>query len=494
MTLRFIFSLFLITTFLHLAKAQTETLEMTMKQVIAMAQGESPDVQIAETRLTNNYWIYRSFLADYKPQIDLSGNLPNLERGIREYLLPDGRDIFLSQSSITSGLNLFLRQDIALTGGTVFASTGLQHKHNFATDGNPALTSYFSTPISIGFFQPIFGFNRLKWNREIAPLRYDESRRAYSEDMEETAQTAAQFFFDVLLSQFNVAASEREKSNADTLYGINKGRFSVGRIAETELLQVELQVMNADSRLAQATVRLQSAMENLRNFLGIKKAVRFEMEPPTNIPEFNIDADKALEFARRHRSETISFERQLLEADRDVAEAKANNGASININGSFGLSQTGNKLGEAYTRPLDQERLSIGFNVPIADWGKSQSRLEIQKSNRELRKRIVEQDRINFERQILLKVQQFELVRNQVKLALRAYEVAQKRNEITRKRYLIGKISITDLNLAIREQEEARVSYVNALQAFWLAYYEIRFLTLYDFENDVPLVKVKEGY
>ena len=95
---------------------------------------------------------------------------------------------------------------------------------------------------------------------------------------------------------------------------------------------------------------------------------------------------------------------------------------------------------------------------------------------------------------ILIKVQQFDLVRNQVKLAQRAYEASIKREDITRKRYLIAKIGITELNIAISEKEQARRNYVRALQNFWLAYYELRTLTLYDFAEDKSLVKVPEGF
>lgn len=42
------------------------------------------------------------------------------------------------------------------------------------------------------------------------------------------------------------------------------------------------------------------------------------------------------------------------------------------------------------------------------------------------------------------KVQQFGLQRNQAGLALRAYDVAKKRLDMTRKRYRIGKILVTD--------------------------------------------------
>jgi outer membrane protein TolC len=128
--------------------------------------------------------------------------------------------------------------------------------------------------------------------------------------------------------------------------------------------------------------------------------------------------------------------------------------------------------------------------MPIADWGKNKSRREIAISNLELTKVTTEQERVNFERDVLIRVQQFDLVRNQVKLAHRAYEASIKREEITRKRYLIAKIGITELNIAITEKEAARRGYVSTLRDFWLAYYQLRSLTLYDFATDKSLVKV----
>ncbi|MFT5384094.1 MAG: hypothetical protein ACI81W_001494, partial [Saprospiraceae bacterium] len=40
-----------------------------------------------------------------------------------------------------------------------------------------------------------------------------------------------------------------------------------------------------------------------------------------------------------------------------------------------------------------------------------------------------------------------------------------------------------------RDQDSGRRSYYSALRAFWTAYYELRRLTLYDFEKDQPLVR-----
>ena len=484
-----IFSFILAVLLFGTAQAQADTLSISLKDAVALAKSDAPDVQIAGTALSNNYWRYQSFLANYKPQINFGSTLPNLNRSIEAVTQPDGSDVFINRSLMRNSLNISLEQDIALTGGSIFATSSLQRIDLFSTGNNPGSVSYLSTPFAIGFQQPLFAFNGLKWDKRIQPLAYEEAQRGYSEDMENVAYEAAQLFFEVLVAQLNLEAARRDKIDADTLLAISRGRFEVGRIAETELLQIELNGMNADASVAENQLNLQTSAERLRNFLGIQRAVYFQLLPPDELPGFNIDAELALQYARANRSEAIAFQRQLLEAERDVAEARGNSGLEVNLNGYFGLSQTGTQIGDAYVQPLDQEQVRLGLNVPIADWGKARAEMEIARSNQELAQLQVSQERINFEREILIKVQQFSLLRNQVQLVVRAYEVAQKRLEITRKRYRIGKILVTDLNIAISEEANARRAYIAALRTFWLAYYDLRRLALYDFENGRPLLE-----
>ena len=480
----FFFSL----TFTFALEAQPDTMRLSLPEVVSLAQKDAPDVQLAKTTLSTNYWLFQSYLANYKPQIGLEGTLPNLNRSIQSIPLPDGSQAFVERSFMENSIGLSLQQDVSLTGGSVFAFSGLQRIDIFKASGTDGSTSYLSTPFVIGFNQPIFGFNELKWDKRIEPLRYEEANREYAEQMEEVAFQATNLFFQVLISQLNVQALTKNKADADTLYAISQGRFSVGRIAETELLQIELSAMNADASLAEARLNLQTNTERLRNFLGITEAVNFALAPPEEIPDFLIDADQAVTYAKKYRSESVAFRRRLKERERDIAQAEAQNGFRADIFGQFGLTQTADAFGDVYKDPLDQEQIRIGINLPIADWGKSRARLEIARTNQQLEIMNVEQDRINFEREILIKVQQFDLLRNQVRLAQRAFDVSEKRLDITRKRYLIGKIAIVELNIAIREQDEARRSYIAALRAFWVAYYELRRLTLFDFANGQPLV------
>jgi len=488
MLLRKITWIFLFACFTLFSKAQQETLKLSLTEIITLAQSDAPDVLIAETILSNRYWQYQTFLADFKPQIQLGTN-SSLSRAIEPITLPNGSLAFVDRSLMQNNFDVRLQQQIGATGGTIFTRTGLSRIDIFNANGSNV--SYLSTPISIGFNQPIFQVNEVKWDKKIRPLDYEVAEREYSEDLEQVAFEATQLFFQVLNAQLAVEAATKNKSDADTLYGISKGRFGVGRIAETDLLQVELSVRSSEQSLAAATLELQSATERFRDFLGIKQAVRFELDPPYEIPTIAIDVSEALEYAKQNRSAVVNFERRILEADRDLAVAKGNTGLNANINASFGLSQTSNNLIDAYKNPLDQERVAVTLQVPIADWGKTKAILETAKSNQELTQMQVSQDRISFEREILLKVQQFDLIRNQVALANRTYEVAQKTNNITRQRYLVGKIGITELNIALNQQESSRQAYVRALENFWTAYYELRRLTMHDFINNRPLIQKK---
>lgn len=482
--MRILFTCLLFTIALE-ASAQT-LLELSLEEVVAKARRESPTARLSNTRLKNNYWRYRAFQADYRPQIRLTSTLPDFNRSIEPLTLDDGSVAFLERSFMTTRMGVALEQDVALTGGSVSVGASLSRNDNFLSA--PAL-SYLSTPLQININQPLFQFNAMRWERKIEPVRYNEAQARSSEELEEAASQAVGRFFDVYIAQIQLEAANLDKANADTLFRLSQGRYNVGRIAENELLQVELQVMNADASLAQATLSLQSATEELRNALSINEAVRFKLSIPTAIPSVEIDLDTALILASKHRSLPLNHTRRRLEVERNVQKARQDNGVTANLNANFGLSKSAQSLEEAYINPRDQERVVLSLSVPLADWGKARSQREIAQSDMELEQMNIDLEAVNFEREIILNIKQFDLVRQQVELAERSYDVAQRSYEIAEKRYRIGKIGITDLNQALGSRNTARRSYFEALRRFWVAYFEIRRLTLYDFINNRPLVR-----
>ena len=73
-------------------------------------------------------------------------------------------------------------------------------------------------------------------------------------------------------------------------------------------------------------------------------------------------------------------------------------------------------------------------------------------------------------------------------ISAKADTVAAKQFEVARNRYIIGKISNTDLYTAQDQKDQAVLAYVQALRSYWTAYYHLRRVTLYDFGAKRPLV------
>ena len=172
------------------------------------------------------------------------------------------------------------------TGGTIFLNSDLQRIDIF---GNPKTISYLSTPISVGIMQPIFGFNALKWDKRIEPLRYDEAKRMLNEEMEGVGIRATELFFNLLMAQMNYIIQEKNVANNDTLYKISKGRYNLGKIAENDLLQMELNSMNASNNLAQAELDVQLRTLELRTFLNLKGDENITLIEPGDLPGIFID-------------------------------------------------------------------------------------------------------------------------------------------------------------------------------------------------------------
>jgi len=477
----FLFSLtlFSILLFWRYSSGQKQEQILNLQEVVDLAQGQSIAASQAKTTRQTRYWEWRTFQADLRPQLLLQGNLPDFQRSYSEVIQPDGTVDFQPIKINNSGLSLNLQQRIAATGGTVFANTLIQRFDDFDRER----TIYNGRPFSIGIEQPLFGFNQLRWDKKIEPLRYQESQQQYLLDCELIAVDATELYFDVLLAQVNLEMARVNLANNDTLYAIAQERAALGRLSQNDLLQLQLGVLNARKDEATARQDLAGAQQRLQAFTGISLDKNTGLTLPLDIPAVPVDEATALEQARLNRPEVTGFRRRQLEADQTMARARGETGIEATLQANFGLSNRASNLADIYTRPQDQQIVSLQFAIPILDWGRASSRRETAKANRELVNATVEQDRINFEQEIQTQVTLYNMLREQLALVREADQIAQERYQIAKDRFVLGDLSITDLNLAIQEKDRAKRDYVTALRLFWDAHYTLRTLTLYDFEK-----------
>ena len=470
------------------AAAQEHTIKLTLNQTIERARQQSPDAQSARHSFRSAYWNYKYYCANYLPALKLTSN-PYLDRAINKVTLGDGSVKFVEQNLLSTDLTLRLTQNIPWTGGTLFVETAAQRLDLFSND----TYSWQTSPINIGYSQSLFGYNSLKWDRRIEPIRYREAKKTLVETLELVAANATEKFFNLARAQSNYEIATTNYANADTLYIYAQGRYNIGTISENEMLQLELNKLTEETNRMNARIEMENSMQELRSYLGIQEDVNLQADVNQHIPELNIDLNAALLLANENSPEIQNMLRRKLESESAVAQARANAGLKADIYLRFGLTQTAEKFKEAYRNPLDQQYVSLGVTLPILDWGRGKGQVRVARSNRDLVYTQVEQDKTDFDLNVRKLVKQFNLQAQRVSIAARTDETAQRRAEVARKLYLLGKSSVLDLNASITEKDTARRNYILTLYNFWSLYYTLRSLTLYDFEKDAPLTENLEA-
>src|SRR3954471_11687284 len=451
-----------------------DTVRFTLQQVVEMAKQKSIASKQASTTKETKYWEWRTYKSNYAPQLALNGILPGYSKSFIEVQQPDGTILFQPVHNNNSSLNLSFSQSISATGGTVFGTTQLQRFDDF--DRKNKL--YNTVPFGIGYSQPIFQFNNLSWDKKVEPLKYNESKQAFVESMEQIAITASGYFFDLLLAQVNYQIAETNLQNTKDILRIANEKFDIGKISKNEILQLQLEQLKAEKAAGIAKRDMEIATLNLRTYTGLQNTDKISLDLPSATIDMKVSTDKVLAEAYENRSDAIAFIRRIAEAKRDVAKAKGDNGLNATLITKLGYSQSSSTIPKAYSSPQDQQLVQLEFDIPILDWGRSKSRTNTSQANLQFTQYAVEQDKQTFTQEIVTQVTLFDMMKDQLELTARTDSIATEKYKIAQERYVLGNLSIPDLSIAFQEKDQAKRDYIAALRDFWGAYYQLRYLSL----------------
>ncbi len=458
---------------------------LTLEDVIQLAKDNSRSAKLAETRRTFGYWGYKVYQAGLKPQLLLRGNFPNYTNRSVPVTQPDGTVSFRSVNQAQADLSLGFQQVLPWTNTTVSLETNLVRFEDYAGD----VSNFQGDPFGITIAQPLFSVNPYKWDKIIEPLQYEQSKRRYVQDMESASQQAASLFFGLLDVQKNLEIALQNEASALEVNNIEKGRYNIGTTTEDELLQTEAELLQAQGEAQQARLDVQSTSLSLRTFIGLNENLEIELVTPEDAPVFEVDFEKAYQYAKDNRSQYLDFEIDRLEAERGIATARARR-FNATVSASFGYNsvQT-NSIGDVYD-PLNTASggtFRLNFNMPILDGGRNKAGMNQARASQQLTEFTIEQNQITFEQEIATAVRNFVQLKTQIDIALKRQDIALRRFEITNSRYLAGKVGILDLGNARTSKDSSIRGYIAALRQYWNAYYELRTLTLYDFQTNTVL-------
>lgn len=468
--------------FSQILTAQNER-EITLNEAIALARTQSVDAAVALNELKTAYWEYRTFRADLLPEVNLTGTLPNYKKSYSSYQNSDGTYGFVRNNYLELSGDLSIDQNIWLTGGKLSLSTSLDYIRQFGGNGKE---QFMSVPINLELTQPIFGVNKLKWSRRIEPVRYEEAKAAFISATEEVTRKTITYFFQLLLAKETLATARQNELNAEHLYKVAGAKREMGQISENELLQLKLSALNAKAATTEAVSNLNANMFQLRAFWGMDENTKLEPVVPESAPDIRMEYNEVLSKALERNSFAQNIRRRQLESDYAVATARGDL-RSVDLFASVGYTGLDKEFTSAYNHLLDNQIVQVGVKIPILDWGKRRGKVRVAKSNREVVLSKIRQEQMNFNQDIFLLVEHFNNQAQQLSIAKEADIIAQQRYKTSIETFLIGKINTLDLNDAQNSKDQARQKHISELYNYWSYFYQIRSLTLWDFERDTEL-------
>lgn len=462
------------------AKAQKQ---LSLDDAISLARVQSVDAAVSLNELKTAYWEYRTHKADMLPEVNFSGTLPAYNKSYSSYQESDGSYTFVPNNYLGLSGKFSVDQNIWVTGGKLSLTSSLDYLKQLSSGGTH---QYMSVPVGLTLTQPIFNVNNLKWKRKIEPVRYAEAKAAYVESTEKVTMKTITDFFELILAQENLKIARQNLQNADKLYEIAKAKRTMGQISENELLQLKLAALKSKGTVTDMESNLNAKMFQLRSFLGLSEQDNMEPEIPATVPVMHVDYQAVLEKAHENNSFAKNIRRRQLEADYNVASAK---GAlrSIDLYASVGYTGLNNSFNSSYQNLMNNQIVQVGVKIPLLDWGKRRGKVKVAESNREVIESKIKQEQMDFNQDIFLLVEHFNNQAMQLNIASEADDIAQQRYKTSIETFLIGKINTLDLNDAQTSKDDAKQKHISELYKYWYYYYQIRSLTLFDFQKNKTL-------
>lgn len=458
--------------------------KLTLQQAIDIAKDNSPIAKQIRSNYQASKWTFEATKANLKPQLELTGVLPGFRRSINSITQPDGGLLFRPQSQNFSNTTLTLSQNLLKTGGVVSVNSGVSRIDLFGKNISTTGSFWNTSPLFIEFSQPLFRINRTKWNWEQRQIEFDGETRKQLESLEDLSLSITQKFFDLSIASVQLKNAEYNLAINDTIYNISKGRYGVGKIAENELLQVELGLMNARNEVERNKLLMLTSEKELQNLIGGSNGNKIEAIVPFVIPVFDPNVEKAVLEARNNRSDYKNLELSENQARMNLRSAEISRRFSADLNVSFGFNQTNPNLGKALSDLQGSQMASVGLKVPIYNAGRNKAEVESAKNSLDATIENIKNQQNMIDLEVFNRVSEIKQLKTSLLISAKTDTIAQKRYEVAKNRYLIGKIDITNLTIAQQEKDQALLAYIQTLQQFWLAYFRLRRATLYDFVLD----------
>ena len=450
------------------ARSQQANVSYSLEDLLSLAEKGSARAEQYRVGQKIAAVQYNLFRRANLPLILFSGNVPMYNKDNFAVIQPNGTQVFRRRSQSNSDASFSVEQAFPQTNATISLNTYLNRFDDYYAKSK----SYNSTLVYIQLNQPIFSFNKYKWDRRIEPLRYKESQLLAATASYELSSLVCGYYYDVIEAEADLQLASTNLSYATANKATEQRKKELGASTEDKLLQLQMMELEAAAGVKEAQSRVATTKSGLKNFLGMQDADLSLRAPlPGSTP--SVSLQDLMSSAKRTHPLFLSAGRALLEAQSITDQARAD-GREINIVGSFGLTNTGGNLSALLANPNDQQRFRIGLQIPIYDGGRHRQKLLIAQENERLVAARTREDVLLLVNDITDIYNEYSYIIGNIDKFRLMDSLGQQRFSISNRLFSAGKISVTEVQTAQREKDSARRNYLRMIRRLAELKYAIR--------------------
>lgn len=459
---------------------------LTIDGALEFAGRNSPSIQRSLFNLTRAQESLNAQKASLKSQFSLALN-PIIYSNKRQFNEPFSR-WYNNENFNTNGV-LRVDQPILMTDGEIsLVNTFGWQYNNSDFQGTPQESKSFSNDLYLSLNQPLFTYNRQKMALREIELEYENANISYALQKLNLERNVTQYFYNVHLAQMNLEIAKEELENTQKSFDIIKNKVDAGLSAVEQLYQAELNLSTSKSNLYNSRVNLENAKDEFKLFLGMDLSEELFVMADVTADSVGVDLEKAVSHGLASRMEIREREIEIENSQFQLVRTKSMNEFKGNLLLSVGIFGEDEEINEMLGNPTRSPRVSMGFDIPLWDWGEQKARVKAQEAVLSSANLNLEQDKL----QIILDIRKvYRNLQNQlyqIEIAHQNNKNAQLTYEINLERYENGDLTSMDLNLYQTQLSEKKMSLARALINYKLELLNLKVQSLFDFEKNIPVM------
>lgn len=459
---------------------------LSLDQAMAIAETNSPTLQSSLFNLERTTESLNAQRAALKSNFSLNvapvsySSSPKLDGKSNEYY---------TLKSFGTGGTFAVTQPILATDG-VIALTNNFSWNSSALSGSP-VNEKFNNNLNLSLTQPLFTYNRTRTTIKSLELNNENARLNYAIQRLALEKSVAQYFYNVYLSQMNLTIKQEELDNTQKSYEIIKNKADAGLSALGELYQAEVSLATAKSSVESGRVNLENAKDILKQYIGMDIFENMAVIADVNVTPVEVDEKKALEHGLASRMELRQRQISVETSMFDMLAVKALNEFRGDMKLSVGLSSVETDFNNLIPNQKNSPAATLGFNIPLYDWGEKKARIRSQEAVINTQKLGVTNQQTQIKVDIRQSIRNLGNLKNQIGIAFITQKNSQLTYDINLERYKNGDLTSMDLNLFQQQLSTSKMSYAQALINYKIELLNLKIQSLFDFSKNEAVVPEK---